>query len=496
MEYCKIFFVYKGNSDLCDTVLTDIFNPVELALPAVPALRESKRSSPDHTFHERTPSPTDDSDSVSSIQRRVDDEDEYENIFAPFKPDHDLLQGGVEDEDQFSPPPPDSASFEQEGVEDEDQFSPPPVKRPRTAPEIIKYSSRAKEVLNKLRQEKKNRQKEKELIKKNLVAMKSRAQQERAKLEAAKEVISEADLRQLCIKNRYNLKDVSISIECCDAMEVNKGDLNSADATEANKGDLSSADAMEANKGDLNSVDATEGNKADLNSANVNGNKCRSAKPKSLAEADPLLNAFKENRPDEVQDLLNDDNKEKRGTSLITEDKLKMNDGEIEIKESGIKRRQKQVKNLKCPDTSCTVIFDFVKQMNAHVKEKHPNFRFKCNYCVKTYMTYNTRYKHEHSHFKLLYVCHYCEKRFLFPALRTKHENLHTGKGLLPCMWPGCKQQLSCKDALQQHINTHTEERFMCDKCNKTFNTITNLKQHEKGKHGEGYIALCGAVYD
>ena len=31
MEYCKIFFVYKGNSDLCDTVLTDIFNPVELA---------------------------------------------------------------------------------------------------------------------------------------------------------------------------------------------------------------------------------------------------------------------------------------------------------------------------------------------------------------------------------------------------------------------------------------------------------------------------------
>ena len=36
----------------------------------------------------------------------------------------------------------------------------------------------------------------------------------------------------------------------------------------------------------------------------------------------------------------------------------------------------------------------------------------------------------------------------------------------------------------------------MCDTCNKTFNTITNLKQHEKGKHGEGYIALCGTVYD
>ena len=195
-----------------------------------------------------------------------------------------------------------------------------------------------------MRQEKKNRQKEKELIKKNLVAMKRRAQEKRAKLEAAKEVISEADLRQLCIKNRYNLKDFSISIECCDATEANKGNLNleSVDATEANKGDLNleSVDAMEANKGNLN-LESVEANKGDFNleSVDVNGNKCRSAKPKCLVEADPLLNAFKENKPDEVQDLLNNDNKEKRGTSLITEDKLRTNDGEIAIKEYGIKRR-------------------------------------------------------------------------------------------------------------------------------------------------------------
>ena len=100
MDYCKIFFVYKGNSDLCHTVLTDIFNPVELALLAVPALHASKHSSPDHTFHERTPTPpppTDDSNSGSSIQRGVDDDDVYENIFAPFNPNDGLLQEGVKD---------------------------------------------------------------------------------------------------------------------------------------------------------------------------------------------------------------------------------------------------------------------------------------------------------------------------------------------------------------------------------------------------------------
>ena len=195
------------------------------------------------------------------------------------------------------------------------------------------------------------------------------------------------------------MKEFTISLEWCDV--PNKGDLSAN--KNGNKGDLSAdipVNANEPNKGDLSAN--KNGNKGDFN-------KSRSAKPKSLAEVDPLLNAFKENSPEEVQDLLNDDKQQKKGTSLITEDKLQTNDGEIQIKKYGIKRRQ-QVKNLKCPVDSCTDVFDFVRQMNAHIKDTHPDFRFKCQYCTKSYMTYNARYKHEHSHFKLPYACHYCEK--------------------------------------------------------------------------------------
>ena len=110
--FCKIFFVYKGNSDAVDTVLTDMFNPVQLsesALPAVPAVplsHASRRASTDHHFRERTPTPppTDGSDSGSSIERGS--ESEYENIFTDYAPDlASFVHDGVEDEDQFCPPP-------------------------------------------------------------------------------------------------------------------------------------------------------------------------------------------------------------------------------------------------------------------------------------------------------------------------------------------------------------------------------------------------------
>ena len=168
--------------------------------------------------------------------------------------------------------------------------------------------------------------------------------------------------------------------------------------------------------------------------------------------------------------------------------------GSLKIKEYGIKHTQKQKKKLPC--TGCEEIFTLVKDFNIHMKEKHPDLKFRCQHCPKVYDTYNVRYKHEYKHFQLPYKCRHCDKRFLFPGLRAKHEKQHTGVGLLPCTWPHCKVKLSCPDALRQHIVTHTEEHFPCSKCPKDFNTITNLKQHMKGKHGDGFIALCGAVYD
>ena len=167
----------------------------------------------------------------------------------------------------------------------------------------------------------------------------------------------------------------------------------------------------------------------------------------SLKEEDPLMDCLRTEQPDEVANLIQDDAKPaKQGTSKVNEEKHKTKNGEIEIKQYAIKHAKRQKKKLPC--SGCDQIFSLVKDFNIHMKEKHPDLKFRCQHCPKVYDTYNTHYKHEYKHFQLPYKCHHCDKRFLFPGLRAKHEKQHTGQGLLPCTWPGCKSKLSCPDAL------------------------------------------------
>ena len=161
----------------------------------------------------------------------------------------------------------------------------------------------------------------------------------------------------------------------------------------------------------------------------------RKAKPVgSLKKEDPLM------------DCLRTAKSAKQGTSKVNEETHKTENGEIEIKQYAIKHTKRQKKKLPC--SGCDQIFGLVKDFNIHMKEEHPDLKFRCQYCPKVYDTYNARYKHEYKHFELPYKCHHCDKRFLFPGLRAKHEKQYTGKGLLPCTWPGCKSKLSCPDAL------------------------------------------------
>ena len=282
--------------------------------------------------------------------------------------------------------------------------------------------------------------------------------------EQPKNVISDEKLRLLCLPNRYNFKPVSIVLQQCDvakeqkklaANEANKMDLNVSEnennkvdlnvsENESKKADLNVSE-NESNKVDLN-VSENKSNKADLNSAEKDENKedsteCennvsnkRSTRPKnSLEEPDPLLKALKENSPEDVDALLQDDGKKINGSCLIAQEDVNTHDGEITIKTYGIRRSKKQKKHLKCPDSACDEVFDFVKDMNVHVAKRHPDIRFRCSFCPKSYQTYNARYKHEHKNFELPHCCHYCSMRFLFPGLRTKHEHQHTGNGLFPC---------------------------------------------------------------
>ena len=56
---------------------------------------------------------------------------------------------------------------------------------------------------------------------------------------------------------------------------------------------------------------------------------------------------------------------------------------------------------------------------------------------------------------------------------------------------------LANKDSLNQHVLRHQDLKLKCDQCppdERTFPTMMSLKQHKQGKHGNGFIALCGYV--
>ena len=520
MQNCKIYFVYKGAFVFSDTVYTNI--PPALKLSVAQSPKATARISPPPI--ECTPSPVaeeSDSDSGSGSSRS------HSNSPSTLPVKTKLVEIIADS------PPPKRKRYTVITC----------YRRPRSV-------SQGKAALGRLAVAQANREKEKKLVEQTKQYIDKKSQEFYM---LPKKEISGEELRLLCLQNRYNLKPLSIVLQQCDVAKEqnnlagnngNQGDLNGGQVekgdsseSEQNKGDLNAANKADLipndnneNQGDLNGGQVEKGdsseseqNKGDLNAANkadlipndnneyqgdLNGgqvdqkseniaNRTRSKKPKnSLQEPDPLLAAFKENNPEELDALLQEDGKKVNGSCIIDQEDLNTHDGEINIKTYGIWHSKKKKKNLQCPDSACNQVFDFVKDMNVHVTGAHPDLRFRCQYCPKSYLTYNARYKHEHKHFELLYCCHYCSMRFLFPGLREKHEHQHTQKGLLPCTWPECKQMLSCKDALRQHINTHTDQRHKCEKCPKDFNTLTNLRQHEKGAHGEGFISLCGAAFD
>ena len=94
--------------------------------------------------------------------------------------------------------------------------------------------------------------------------------------------------------------------------------------------------------------------------------------------------------PDEVDLLTENDNKSKsRDSSKISETKHQSCEGKLKCTGYGLKKPKKQEKKLKCPDTNCDKIFHYVKSLNHHMKEVHPDMNLNVNIvlvCMKPIM--------------------------------------------------------------------------------------------------------------
>ena len=131
--------------------------------------------------------------------------------------------------------------------------------------------------------------------------------------------------------------------------------------------------------------------------------------------------------------------------------------------------------------------------MNVHMRELHPRFNFQCSLCKSLFKSYNATYRHTQTHFQLRYVCDICGHRSQYPGAAEAHMKTHTKKKLIPCTWRGCKKEFTSKKSMWQHLQAHGSDTWKCEKCNKTFETFSYFRQHEKGIHGTGWRALCGA---
>ena len=152
------------------------------------------------------------------------------------------------------------------------------------------------------------------------------------------------------------------------------------------------------------------------------------------------------------------------------------------------KPRERDLKCLVCKD-----IFNLVKDLNVHIKEKHPRFRYKCTHCTRRFLNYASRYKHDRKQGTPSHVCKQCKKGFKKNNL-TVHSWIHSGKGLFHCT--NCSNTYITRAAMDTHRLVHLQPKFQCDKCNLSMDTAANLRQHQRGKHGRGWKAPCGKRYD
>ena len=219
-----------------------------------------------------------------------------------------------------------------------------------------------------------------------------------------------------------------------------------------------------------------------------------------LKEKDPLLEAFKDTSPDDLQELVNDDKQTKEKSSLVKEDKVDTKDGTICIKEYGVKRLTKKERNFACKN--CDKNFRSQAKLNKHNKEDHPDAKMVCEVCKKQFSTYNAWYKHKQQHFQLPHECSFCSKKFQFPYLLKQHMGTHIDELKFPCAVSGCTKKFSNKDAEKQHRETHykDQKQYFCNECPETedkkdYATAQSLRQHITGEHGPGYKSFCGQKF-
>ena len=175
--------------------------------------------------------------------------------------------------------------------------------------------------------------------------------------------------------------------------------------------------------------------------------------------------------------------------------KAASNQGKFSIQKFQLKKRHKTRKPKKC--SLCKEECPTYADLEKHVKKDHPNFKYKCRYCPKTFNSASWKYQHQARHKGLRYQCSVdsYSKLFQFGYQLCDHIKKHTKKALYTCSSCGCGKGFTTKRARTYHQKQHSmtdSDQFLCDYkfpqdgkvCGKSFQRKNLLTQHMNGHIG------------
>ena len=143
---------------------------------------------------------------------------------------------------------------------------------------------------------------------------------------------------------------------------------------------------------------------------------------------------------------------------------------------------------ISCP--ACEFTDKTQKNINCHVKTTHPDFRYSCSICDKTFGNYSTKFKHDKEHTSPSHFCGECGKGFHYSSELQRHSPVHST--VLPYGCQSCDKRYAQKKSLTRHERSHNPQIIKCSECDKVVDTEERLYSHFRGAHGRGYDAPCG----
>ena len=129
---------------------------------------------------------------------------------------------------------------------------------------------------------------------------------------------------------------------------------------------------------------------------------------------------------------------------------------------------------------------------------------FKCEYdgCDKKYRSNFALQSHRLAkHLGTTYTCEICDKKFGYKGGLDRHTNeVHGPSVVFQCKFKGCDKTFNVSDSLRCHVMAkHTQTRYPCTICEKSFslkrNLQTHTKTHERTKNLKCECEGCGKIY-